>query len=130
MLSKAEAWAGRLALLCHVAAQAGGDPTRGDRVALDSMLAGIGLARWAAREWERVFLAMQRGTLEQSDATLVRWLAARGGVATPRDVQRGLRQYRAPGAAEAALARLSRAGRAEWEARPTGGRPADAARLR
>jgi len=130
MLAKAEAWAARLALVCHIIAQAGSDPTRGDRVALESMQAGIGLARWAAWEWRRVFDGMQRGTLEEDDAALRRWIAAQGGTATPRDVARGLAKYRAPGAAEAALARLARGGAARWEAQPTGGRPADAVRLR
>jgi hypothetical protein len=130
MLAKAEAWAARLALVCHVIAQAGSDPTRGDRVQLDSMQAGIGLARWAAREWRRVFDGMQRGTIAEDDAALRQWLAARGGSATPRDVARGLAKYRAPGAAEAALTRLARAGAAHWETQPTGGRPADAVRLR
>lgn len=130
MLAKAEAWAARLALICHVIAQAGSDPERKDRVRADSMQAGIGLARWAAREWRRAFDGMQRGTLEEDDTALRRWLAARGGIATPRDVARGLAKYRAPGAAEAALSRLTITGAAQWQAQPTGGRPADAVRLR
>lgn len=130
MLSKAEAWAARIALVCHVATQAGSDPTRGDRVQLETIKAGIGIARWAAREWQRVFDGMQRGSLEEDDAALRRWLAARGGVASPRDVARGLSKYRSPGAAEAALRRLAASGEARWETQPTGGRPADAVRLR
>jgi hypothetical protein len=130
MLAKAEAWAARLALVFHLIAQAGSDPDRGNLVQLDSMQSGIGLARWAAREWRRVFVGMQRGTLEHDDAALRDWIAARGGHATPRDVARGLAKYRAPGAAEAALSRLAITGAAEWAAQPTGGRPADAVRLR
>jgi hypothetical protein len=130
MLAKAEGWAARLALVCHMAAAAGSDPTRGDRVRLDSIEAGIGLARWAAREWQRVFHAMQHGAAVEDDHGLREWIAARGGIATPRDVARGLSKYRRPGAAEAALQRLARAGGAEWHPQPTGGRPADAVRLR
>jgi hypothetical protein len=130
MLAKAEGWAARLALVCQMISQAGSDPGRGDRVQIDSMQAGIGLARWAAREWRRVFDGMQRGAADDDDAALRRWLAARGGIATPRDVARGLAKYRAPGAAEAALSRLAKAGAAQWQAQATGGRPADAVRLK
>lgn len=130
MLSKAEGWAARLALVVHVAAQAGGDPTRGDRVTLDAIEAGIGLSRWAAREWQRVFHAMQHVAGQDDDAALRQWIAARGGVATPRDVARGFARYRAPGAAEAALRRLTTQGAAEWSVQPTGGRPADAVRVK
>jgi hypothetical protein len=64
------------------------------------------------------------------DAGLHAWIAGRGGVASPRDVRRGLAKYRDPGAAEAGLRRLVRAGKAEWQTSPTGGRPADAVRLK
>jgi len=130
MLSKAEAWAARLALVCHMIRQAGPEPGIGDRIDADSIRRGIGLARWAAREWERVFLGMQRGSIEADDRALLDWLRGRGGVATARDVARGLAKYRAPGAAEAALQRLARTGAAEWTAAATGGRPADAVRLK
>lgn len=129
MLGKAEAWAARLALVCHMISQAGSDPARGDRVRVDSMEAGIGLARWAAREWRRVFDGMRSGLAEHDDAALQHWIASRGGVATARDVARGLAKYRQPGAAEAALHRLAKSGAVRWEASPTGGRPADAVRL-
>jgi hypothetical protein len=128
MLAKAEGWAARLALVCHLIAQAGSDPGRGDRVRVDSIEAGVGLARWAAREWRRVFNAIS-GPTETDDRGLAEWIAARGGCASVRDVQRGLRRYRSPGAAEAALDRLAKLGRASWQASPTGGRPADAVRL-
>ena len=131
MLSKAEAWAARLALVLHMIRQAGSEPTLGHRIDADSIRRGIGLARWAAREWQRVFEGMERGSIEADDRALREWLRGRGGVATARDVQRhGPAAYRAPGAAEAGLRRLARAGAAEWQTVPTGGRPADAVRLR
>jgi hypothetical protein len=131
MLSKAEAWAARLALVCHMIRQAGREPALGDRIDANSIRRGIGLARWAAREWERVFVGMERGSIEADDRALQDWLRHRGGVATARDVQRhGPAAYRAPGAAEAGLQRLARSGAAEWQTVPTGGRPADAVRLR
>jgi hypothetical protein len=110
--------------------QAGPEPAVGDRIDGDSIRRGVGLARWAAREWRRVFRDIQHGTALEDDTALRRWIAARGGVATARDVARGLAKYRAPGAAEAALQRLARTGAAEWTAAATGGRPADAVRLK
>lgn len=130
MIGKARSWAARLALVCHSIRQAGGEPTLGNRIDADSIERGIGLARWAAREWRRVYRAMQVGGIEADDRALRQWIAARGGMATARDVARGLAQYRAPGRAEAALQRLARSGAAEWSAAPTGGRPADAVRLK
>jgi hypothetical protein len=130
MLGKAEGWAARLVLVFHLIAQAGADPARGDRIRADSIEAGVGVARWAAREWERVFAEMTYGAALADDAGLREWIAGRGGVASSRDVRRGLAKYRDPGAAEAGLRRLVRAGKAEWHASPTGGRPADAVRLK
>ena len=131
MLSKAEAWAARLALVCHLIRQAGSEPTLASRIDADSITLGIRLARWAAREWQRVFEGLERGSIEADDRALRDWLRGRGGVATARDVARhGPSAYRAPGAAEAALKRLAKTGAAEWHTVPTGGRPADAVRLR
>ena len=130
VLAKAEGWVGRLALVLHMIAQAGDDPSRGDRIRADSIQAAIGIARWAACEWQRVFIEMTTATAMEDDAGLREWIERRGGIASPRDVRRGLAKYRAPGAAEAGLARLVRAGKAEWQASSTGGRPADAVRLK
>lgn len=131
MVSKMRAWVARLALVCHMIRQAGAQPTLGHRIDADSIRRGIGLARWAAREWQRVFEGMERGSIEADDRALRDWVRGRGGVATTRDLQRhGPAAYRAPGAAEAGLARLARSGAAEWQTVPTGGRPADAVRLK
>lgn len=130
MLSKAEAWAARLALVCHLIRQAGSEPALRSRIDVDSIRRGIGLARWASREWRRVFAALEAGGVGSDDRALREWIAARGGVASPRDVARGLSQYRAPGRAEAACQRLTKGGAAEWVASATGGRPADAVRLK
>ncbi len=131
MLSKAEAWAARLALVLHMIRQAGSEPAIGHRIDADSIRRGIALARWAAREWQRVFEGMERGSIEADDRALREWLRSRGGVATARDVQRhGPAAYRARGAAEAGLQRLTKTGAAKWQTITTGGRPADAVRLR
>lgn len=128
MLSKADAWALRLALVCHLVRQAGLEPTLANRVDATSMSSGIGLARWAAAEWRRVYGLMQGGGGGPDDAALARWIAGRPGRTTVRDVQRlGPPEYRVPGAAEAGIARLVEAGQVAPPApTPTGGRPAEA----
>ena len=47
MLSKAEAWAARLALVCHMIRQARSEPTLPHRIDLDSITRGIA---WAAQQ--------------------------------------------------------------------------------
>jgi hypothetical protein len=132
MLSKAEAWAARLALILHVAREAGDDPTPGDRVAVSSIEAGITLARWFAREWRRVFAALETGgdVVDTGQDSAVAFLRARGGTATIRDLARlGPTALRGAGAAESAARRLVATGRAESLTLQTGGRPAEAIRL-
>jgi len=129
VLAKAEAWAARLALVCHVIRQHGAEPELPDRIDADSIRRGVGLARWAVHEWRRVFRLLERGSLEADDRGLREWIVARGGSASVRDVQRGLRRYHRPGAAEDGLRRLVKSGSAEWVAGATGGRPADAVRV-
>jgi hypothetical protein len=125
MLSKAEAWAARLALVCHLIRQAGAEPALRSRIDADSITRGVGLARWAAREWTRVFRLMEQGGDDAADARLREWIVSRGGSASVRDVRRGLRRYQAPGRAEEGLRRLVASGAAEWTADSSGGRPAD-----
>jgi hypothetical protein len=130
MLSKAEAWAARLALVCHLIRQAGAEPALRSRIDADSITRGVGLARWAAREWTRVFRLMEQGGDDAADARLRDWIVSRGGTASVRDVRRGLRRYQSPGRAEEGLRRLVASGAAEWTADSTGGRPADAVRVK
>jgi hypothetical protein len=130
MLSKAEAWAARLALVCHLIRQAGAEPALRSRIDADSITRGVGLARWAAREWTRVFRLMEQGGDDAADARLREWIVSRGGSASVRDVRRGLRRYQAPGRAEEGLRRLVASGAAEWTADSSGGRPADGVRVK
>jgi hypothetical protein len=133
MMSKAEAWAARLALVLHVARQAGDAPTLGDRLTVASIEAGITLARWFAREWRRVFAVLEFGGdvgPVPADAAALAFARSRGGTVTVRDMARlGPPALRAPGAAELAVRRLVAARRAEWLTLQTGGRPADAIRV-
>jgi hypothetical protein len=130
MLSKAEAWAARLGLVCHLIRQAGAEPALRSRIDADSITRGVGLARWAAREWTRAFRLMEQGGDDAADARLREWIMSRGGTASVRDVRRGLRRYQAPGLAEEGLRRLVASGAAAWTADSTGGRPADGVRVK
>ena len=134
MLSKLPALAGRLALVIHVSRQAGREPALGDRVDVDSIRRGTAIALWAGAEQQRVYrlLIAGGGVDEASDdaVKLGRWLAARGGRASDRDISKGLGRFRDDEArADAAVARLVAEGRAIRETTATGGRPSKGIRL-
>jgi hypothetical protein len=135
MLSKLPSLAGRLALVIHVARQAGREPTLGDRVDVDSVRRGIAIARWAGAEQQRVYrlLIAGGGVDEAADdaACLGRWLASRtNGFASDRDIRHGLKRFREDARrAEAAAARLVSEGRALRVRIDTGGRPAKGLRV-
>jgi hypothetical protein len=130
MLSKAEAWAARLALVIHVCRQAGSEGTLPHRIDAESIERGIGLAHWFSREWQRCFNRFQNGGCDADEAAIA-FIQRRGGTITIRDLARlGPPAYRAPGAAEAAILRLVKSGKTEWVKEPTGGRPAEAVRLK
>jgi len=133
MLSKLTALAGRFALVIHLARQAGREPTLGDRVDVESVRRGVALASWAGSEQRRIYslLLDGRGVDEAADDAerLRRWLEARGGVASMRDVHRGLARFHDEERADAAVARLVAECRAVRETTATGGRPARVVRL-
>jgi hypothetical protein len=63
---------------------------------------------------------------ERDQRRLVEWIDRKGGTVTARDVQMGCRWLKEPGAAEAALEELVKAGRGNWQnsaTTPKGGRP-------
>lgn len=132
MLSKLTATAGRLALVIHLVRQAGKE-LAGDRVDVDSVRRGIAIAEWAGREQERIYslLLHDRGVDQVADdaSRLLRWLEARGGSASMRDVHRGLARFQDEERADAAVARLVAEGRAVRETAATAGRPARVVRL-
>ncbi len=134
MLAKGEAWAIRLAGVIHTCRQAA-ESTLPHDIDAESIERGIGLARWFMNEWKRVYRKFERGGVDNEtgagmDGRLREWIAARGGVASVREVRRGLRRYQNPAQAEEGLRRLVASGAAEWAADSTGGRPADAVRLK
>ena len=91
-------------------------------VRLPSLAAGIALAAWFKGEARRVYAILGESDEDRERRRLVEWLERRGGSVTPRDVQMGCRWLREPGAAEAAVETLARAGWGCWEPTPPGRR--------
>lgn len=135
MLSKAEAYCARLALIVHVARQAGNEPTLGNSIDAESVRRAVVLVRWFVREQRRVYATLghdNTAALQPADDArhLERWLADRGGRASDRDVRKGLARFRDDQArADAAVQRLVAEGRAVRETTVTGGRPSRGVRL-
>src|SRR5262249_7999164 len=126
--SKLEESAARLALVVHFARWAAGDPTLTHPDTLDaaSMTAGITLTKWFKGEARRVYAMLDESDPERDQRRLVEWIERKGGSVTAHEVQQGCRWLKAPGAAEAALEELTKAGRGTWRDAPTtpkGGRP-------
>jgi hypothetical protein len=122
--SKLEEYAARLALVIHFARWAANDPTltSADVVDLASMAAGIRLANWFKGEARRVYALLGETDEDRDRRRLVEWIERKGGLATARQAQIGCRWLREPGAAEAALDALAKAGWGNWEATPRGRR--------
>ena len=118
--SKLEEYAARLALVVHFARWAAGDPILASAEVVDaaSMAAGIALVTWFKGEARRVYALLGESDDDRDQRRLVEWLERRGGSATARDVQMGCRWLREPGAAEAALEQLTKAGWGNWEPTP------------
>jgi hypothetical protein len=127
--SKLEEYAARLALVLHFVRWAANDPTlvAADRVDAGSMAAGIRLTQWFKHAARRVYAMLDESDAERDQRRLVDWIGRKGGTVTAREAQQGCRWLKEPGAAEAALEELVKAGRGTWQNVPThakGGRPA------
>jgi hypothetical protein len=122
--SKLEEYAARLALVVHFIRWAADDAnlTELDTVDGASMSAGITLAKWFKHEARRVYAMLDESDAERDQRRLVEWVGRKGGTVTARDVQQGCRWLREPGAAEAALEELAKAGLGTWEQSPAGQR--------
>lgn len=126
--AKLEEYAPRLALVLHLARWAADDSSLDNGTIVDaaSMNAGITLAMWFKHEARRVYDMLDESDASSKHRRLVEWLERKGGSATARQVQQGCRWLKEPGAAEAALEELVKAGRGSWAWRDTsdkGGRP-------
>ncbi len=122
--SKLEAYAPRLALIIHMTRFASGEAVDADVVDLQSLEAGITLARWFGNEARRVNATYCESGEEAEDRKLLEWIEAAGGVVSTRDVQRGLRTtYGSAGQVDAAFRRLSQAGHGQITIERTTRRP-------
>jgi hypothetical protein len=113
--SKLDEYAARLALVVHYVRWAAGEVLDENTLDADSMAASITLANWFKYEARRLYATLDESDDDRDRRRLVEWLERRGGVATPREVQRALRGLREAGAAEAALEALVAAGLGTWE---------------
>jgi hypothetical protein len=127
--SKLEGYAARLAMVLHLTRWAAGDETVGDPQVIDdvSMKAGIKLARWFGNEAKRLYGMLAESGEEIVERHLTEHIVSQGGSISIRDLARWGSEYRAAGAAEAALERLVGSGIGRWEyepQNPSGGQPA------
>ncbi len=86
------------------------------------MNAGIVLAKWFKPEARRVYAMLDESDAERDQRQLGEWIGRKDGTVTARELQQGCRWLREPGAAEAALEALAKAGRGTWEQSPAGQR--------
>jgi hypothetical protein len=128
--SKLEGYAARFALVHYVASRAADDA---GPIGTESIEAGITLARWFAGEARRVYATLSESSDEREARRLIKFIRARGGEITVKDLQRSNdRKYPTADAAPAALEALAATGMGEWNERPSGprgGRPTRSFRL-
>jgi hypothetical protein len=124
--SKLEEITARLALLIHevrIAANVSDVPDP-DRVDTVTMAAAIRLIEWFKHETQRVYAILAENDIDRAlrrdRDRLVHWLERRGGTTTARDAQTNCRWLKRPGAAEAALDELVKAGAGSWVPTPAG----------
>jgi hypothetical protein len=124
--SKLEEITARLALLIHevrIAANVSDVPDP-DRIDSDTMAAAIRLIDWFKHETKRVYAILAESdtdrALRRDRDRLVRWIERYGGETTARDAQTNCRWLKRPGAAEAALDELVKAGAGIWIPTPPG----------
>jgi hypothetical protein len=113
--SKIEEAAARLALIHHVVTHVDRCESDVCQVEIESMEAGIAMARWFAQEARRVYAVLAESPDQRHMRELVEFIRTRGGKMTVRDLQRSNgRKYPDSAAAEAALDSLVKAGLARW----------------
>jgi len=128
--AKLEEYAARLALVIHYIRWAADDVADESQLDEASMKAGIMLANWFKHEARRVYAMLNESDAERDQRRLIDWIDRKGGTVTAREVQQGRRSHRQPGAAEAALEELVKAGHGNWEQSPPGQRGQPTRRFR
>lgn len=128
--AKLEAYAARLALVHHAVRSVSDHrpPANPLEVDVQSMTAGITLARWFGHEARRVYALLGVGDPAQVEQrNLIQLIEDRGGRITARELRQVAWRFRNdPSGAEAALASLAREGFGTWDHRggsDRGGRP-------
>ena len=130
--SKIEEAAARLALVHHLTRWACGEVVDPGLLDVDSMDAGIVMARWFANESRRIYSILDESDDDRVQRRLIEWIERKGGSVTVPQVQRGHRQYHTAQEAEADLDKLAKAGFGDWHdipPGPKGGRPSREFRL-
>ena len=115
MMAKLEGAAARLALVVHCVRSVSEPDVSPDEVDAGSVRAGVAIAEWFADEAERCYGLFEETDGDRQDRELVDWIVSRGGSVTARELQGGIRRYRASGAAASALDRLADAGVGVWQ---------------
>jgi len=118
-LAKMQGYVLRLALVLHLAEQAGGGAVE-DAIDQRSIDAAIRLVEWHAGEAERVYGMFAESEDDREHRRLIEWIEGKGGSVTARDVTRNLRAYPTTDDAKAALNALAEAGYGEWQYPGTG----------
>jgi DNA polymerase I-like protein with 3'-5' exonuclease and polymerase domains len=114
--SKLEAYAARFALLHHIVNRIAQGEDERVAVELESVQAGVTLARWFAREARRIYSLLSESQDERDTRRLVEFIRARGGRISIRKLQKSnSRKYPRTEDAEVALEALVQAGWGEWE---------------
>jgi hypothetical protein len=125
--SKLEGYSARFALLHHVVTHVGQGINDRQPVGLQSVEAGVALARWFGNETRRIYATFSESREERDTRRLVEFIRARGERITVKALQRSnSRKFPTASLAELALEALVNAGLATWRDRPPpvrGGRP-------
>jgi hypothetical protein len=131
--SKLEAASARFALLYHVISHAVIGSDDAVSVGVESIEAGITLARWFAGEARRIYAILSESAEEKDTRQLIDFINSRGGEITPHDLWKSnTRRYGSSEGARLALCALEEAGVGVFLYRPTGprgGRPTEVLRI-
>ena len=126
VLSKLEGGAARIALILHIVRQVTGDRTATEAVDEHSISSGVAIARWYAREAERIYAVLSETDEQREARQAVDLIRRRGGKITANDLRRRSRHLATSEDADRLLRLLVDAGLGSWEDQApgtAGGRP-------